>query len=148
MLIENRSARRSAGRRSGTDHRASFAARSVPLRRHRLGGPGHLRACGSAGDLFHKRTVAGLVEHVPRSEEFGIQVAGHRVHLSRPDAFADFVRRVVQLLGTSAGRSVSPLLSSGRRGPMTDKRWPEDRGSPSDPRRVTEVVVLPMEASA
>ncbi len=50
----------------------------------------------------HREGVAWLVEHTPDAELFEIPGATHGAHLSRPDRFADFVRRAVERAGEVA----------------------------------------------
>jgi pimeloyl-ACP methyl ester carboxylesterase len=50
---------------------------------------------GSASRPHHRRAVEELQRTVPGSSLFEVPGAPHGAHLSRPDAFADFVRRVV-----------------------------------------------------
>lgn len=53
------------------------------------GGPGSAE--------HHRRGVTWLASHLPGSELVVLPTASHGAHLSHPDAFADFVRRVVAL---------------------------------------------------
>jgi pimeloyl-ACP methyl ester carboxylesterase len=50
---------------------------------------------GEGSEVHHRTTVAWLGSHVPGGEAFEIQGAHHGAHLSHPDHFAQFVRRVV-----------------------------------------------------
>jgi pimeloyl-ACP methyl ester carboxylesterase len=50
---------------------------------------------GSRSVWHHRRAVDALAAAVPGTEVVEIAGSGHGAHLSHPDAFADFVRRVV-----------------------------------------------------
>jgi pimeloyl-ACP methyl ester carboxylesterase len=60
---------------------------------------------GSESLPHHRAAVAWLVEHVPGSELFEIEGAGHGAHLTHPDAFAEMVRTVVARVAPGAGTS-------------------------------------------
>jgi pimeloyl-ACP methyl ester carboxylesterase len=51
---------------------------------------------GSASVWHHRRAIDALVELVPDSEVIEVPGSAHGAHLSHPDAFAAFVRRVVE----------------------------------------------------
>jgi len=79
----------------------ALVAELTDLRRH--GAPFDLAdlrvplvlARGGASIPHHRRSVDALVELVPGSEVVEIPGSAHGAQLSHPDAFADFVRRVV-----------------------------------------------------
>jgi pimeloyl-ACP methyl ester carboxylesterase len=51
---------------------------------------------GEASQPHHRSTVAWLGSHVPGAESYEIDGAQHGAHLSHPDHFAAFVRRVLE----------------------------------------------------
>jgi pimeloyl-ACP methyl ester carboxylesterase len=51
---------------------------------------------GEGSQPHHRTTVAWLGSHVPGAESYEIAGAQHGAHLSHPDHFAAFVRRVLQ----------------------------------------------------
>ena len=51
---------------------------------------------GQASGTHHRRTVTWLGEHVAGAEVYEIEGAQHGAHLSHPDHFATFVRRVLE----------------------------------------------------
>ena len=57
---------------------------------------------GGASVWHHRRAIDALVELVPGSEVIEIPGSAHGAPLSHPDAFAAFVRRVVQRATASA----------------------------------------------
>jgi pimeloyl-ACP methyl ester carboxylesterase len=55
---------------------------------------------GTAGERHHRIGVDHLLAAVPGAELFEINGAGHGAHVSHPDAFAAFVRTVVERAGS------------------------------------------------
>ncbi len=51
---------------------------------------------GEASQAHHRTAVTWLGSHVPGAESFEIEGAQHGAHLSHPDHFAVFVRRVIE----------------------------------------------------
>jgi pimeloyl-ACP methyl ester carboxylesterase len=51
---------------------------------------------GDGSQIHHRTTVAWLGSHVPGAESYEIEGAQHGAHLSHPDHFAAFVRRVLE----------------------------------------------------
>jgi len=54
---------------------------------------------GGQSDTFHKENVAWLTKNVPGAQAIEVPEAGHGVHLSHPNAFADFVLAVIARAG-------------------------------------------------
>jgi pimeloyl-ACP methyl ester carboxylesterase len=57
---------------------------------------------GEGSQPHHRRAVTWLGSHVPGGETFEIEGAQHGAHLSHPDHFATFVRRVLERGSASA----------------------------------------------
>jgi pimeloyl-ACP methyl ester carboxylesterase len=55
---------------------------------------------GEGSQAHHRTTVAWLGSHVPGAETYEIAGSHHGAHLSHPDHFATFVRRVLARAGT------------------------------------------------
>ncbi len=60
-----------------------------------LGVPAVFGVGGRGSQEHHRTTVTWLGSHVPGAESFAIAGAQHGAHLSHPDHFATFVRRVI-----------------------------------------------------
>jgi pimeloyl-ACP methyl ester carboxylesterase len=69
--------------------------RDAPYDPRRLTGP-VVAGFGSESKPYHQRAARDLAELVPYGELIVIDGAGHAAPSSHPDAFADFVRRVVE----------------------------------------------------
>lgn len=68
---------------------------------------------GGLSDQYHKDNVAWLVSHVPNARGVEVEAAGHGVHLSHPNAFADFVRTVMARAGDNDALSAPAGGSDG-----------------------------------
>jgi pimeloyl-ACP methyl ester carboxylesterase len=68
---------------------------------------------GGLSDQYHKDNVAWMVSHVPNARGVEIAPAGHGVHLSHPNAFADFVRTVMARAGEGDAVGEPPGGSDG-----------------------------------
>ncbi len=51
---------------------------------------------GGASAAHHRDAVVWLGAHVPGAETFEVDAAQHGAHLSHPDHFATFTRRVIE----------------------------------------------------
>ncbi len=72
---------------------------------------------GEASGVHHRRTVRWLGEHVVGAEVYEISGASHGAHLSHPDHFATFVRRVLSRgVGRGLGRRERRQAAVGHRG--------------------------------
>jgi pimeloyl-ACP methyl ester carboxylesterase len=76
---------------------AALRADAAPFEVTALKVPSVFGCGGAASAPHHRATVAWLAAHVPGAQRVEMPGAGHGIHLSSPDAFAGFVRQVVDL---------------------------------------------------
>jgi pimeloyl-ACP methyl ester carboxylesterase len=91
-----RAERRSEGRALVAELRSVRPPAPVPFRAAAVAAP-VVSACGSEGEPHHLRAAEELARSAPRGELRVVEGAGHGAHLSHPEAFADLVRRAVEL---------------------------------------------------
>jgi|GEM_PF-73087 len=96
-----REARRAEGRAVAADLAALRGP--APFDVTRLAVPALFGRGGPASQPHHRQTVDWLASHVPGAGLFDVDDAGHGVHLSHPDAFAQFVRAVAAIAAAVTG---------------------------------------------
>ena len=99
---DGRNERRADGPALVADLR-SFRTESMPFDVTALAVPSVFGMGGPTSQPHHRRTVEWLGTHVPGGESMEIDGAQHGAHLSHPDHFAAFVRRVVARAGDGTG---------------------------------------------
>jgi pimeloyl-ACP methyl ester carboxylesterase len=95
-----RAERRAEGRALVAELRSVRPPAPVPFRAEAVAAP-VVSACGSEGEAHHLRAAEELARSAPRGELRVVEGAGHGAHLTHPEAFADLVRRAVELAGTA-----------------------------------------------